>query len=72
MAIGTYDYVVREIMSLVDCIAAIGLFAFLQCSYLAVKVPRLVVVSIQSVTGFQGELEQVTCNLATLAVIVDM
>ena len=72
MAIGTATYAVREIMSLVDCIAAIGLFAFLQCSYLAVKVPRLVVVSIQSVTGFQGKLEQVTCDLATLAVIVDM
>ena len=72
MAIGTYDYVVREIMSLVDCIAAIGLFAFLQCSYLAVKVPRLVLVSIQPVTGFQRELKQVTCDLATLAVIVDM
>ena len=72
MAIGTYDYVVREIMSLVDCVFTIGLFALLQCSYLAVKVPRLVLVSIQSVTGFQGKLEQVTCDLATLAVIVDM
>ena len=72
MAIGTATYAVREIMSLVDCIAAIGLFAFLQCSYLAVKVPRLVVVSIQSVTGFQGELEQFTGNPAALAVIVDM
>lgn len=72
MAIGTYDYVVREIMSLVDCVFTIGLFAFLQCSYLAVKVPRLVVVSTQSVTGFQGELEQFTGNPATLAVIVDM
>ena len=72
MAIGTYDYVVLVIMLPVDCCIAIGLFAFLQCSYLAVKVPRLVVLLIQSVTGFQGELEQFTGNPATLAVIVDM
>ena len=72
MAIGSVTYAVRKIMSLVDCAATIGLFAFLQCSYLAVKVPRLVVVSIQSVTGFQGELEQLACNPAALAIIVDM
>ena len=65
-------YAVREIMSPVDCSFAIGLFAFLQCAYFAVKVPRLVVVSIQTITGIQRESEQFAGQSAALALVVDM